>query len=1013
MAETRRASQVATHTANIIRNTCKFIPVVGKFGDALAKLLDAYADKFKAKTEQDELLNLLSDFTALFYEPLKFFAKADSSRARCPIEKFSGNIRLILDRIESVMEKCKNLLNKYVKAGKFQKTFSLSLTKQEFKDLRGSLTAASNLIGDFCSFQQHAMITKVYESMELDTSIVEIISEGLQNMYCSQDFLNFRMLPSHPKRKLSSLLETFVQLDCQHSEVSQIDPRLFPVLKPLLSENNSIVVGNAGFGKSTLATVVACICANTVTPIKALEANPMLSNVVRRGFPLLVRLRHYFALEEQKPENKVGFLHYVFRRLNRHWDASSVPFSSFKSFVTKLPRVYLILDGLDEVDHKDIVKLTEAMNKIIESFAAENQLKVVITTRPASLDILKKLPVPDPVVLQLRPLSNEMIFESFEKHAHCLFKDQRIDMLQRFKGSFDTLSDDLKSFLRVPLHVSMAVMVLREKITLNPNRYLFFSEFCDVIFKREAEVDRYDGSKSGLAQKINEFQDDLKETHEILAYKSYVDPNFHPPIVSKEVMDSALDEVFRNLDSKTQDDMKMCVTTRLTMVKDSSEGFRFEFQIKPLCAFYAANYMLSRWSKNRAEKIDFQLTCDNYNRWRDVIEFLLDGMFQTKYRNDVATMFKIILESTSTQRENLLLWSGEDQFAIDILCHVQHLTKQQIQNMKMYLVEIAKSIFKLFLLNLMPGTSPSHYTHVTLHIDRWVEPLPELPAYLTPYATMTTYAKALVKLAAYLSSDEVAKFEDLLHKSLKVSLAASALVAWMFSLAYLNVIEKESKPDYFHLEPLIKKNIPTPDDILSTSQANLFAFLAIQTCPATTPFWKQFATIPTAPRNDWSGVRYMSLPVLRWCVVIHKISFEECSLPPNLFSIEEETFPMVLTDGVQEPAEKRKFWRGVVPALIGESYFPVNDMVVENLSSEVTWVHEFHEDERNLTIHYENCLLMSLHLFTLHTNESPFDPSRHRNRIDSLTVTGNPSEGTIQIPPVTAMEKDKSRYTML
>eukprot|EP00039_Didymoeca_costata_P016876 m.307719 g.307719 ORF g.307719 m.307719 type:complete len:967 (-) comp16463_c2_seq4:185-3085(-) len=955
MAETRRASQVATHTANIIRNTCKFIPVVGKFGDALAKLLDAYADKFKAKTEQDELLNLLSDFTALFYEPLKFFAKADSSRARCPIEKFSGNIRLILDRIESVMEKCKNLLNKYVKAGKFQKTFSLSLTKQEFKDLRGSLTAASNLIGDFCSFQQHAMITKVYESMELDTSIVEIISEGLQNMYCSQDFLNFRMLPSHPKRKLSSLLETFVQLDCQHSEVSQIDPRLFPVLKPLLSENNSIVVGNAGFGKSTLATVVACICANTVTPIKALEANPMLSNVVRRGFPLLVRLRHYFALEEQKPENKVGFLHYVFRRLNRHWDASSVPFSSFKSFVTKLPRVYLILDGLDEVDHKDIPKFTEAMTGIIGSFTAENQLKVVITTRPTSLDILNELPVPDPIVLKLQPLRNEKIFESFEKHAHCLFGEDGKQMLDRFKASFDSLSEDVKSFLRVPLHVSMAVMVLREKESLNSNRYMFFSEFCDVIFKREAEVDRYDGDKSESAPHINENSDDLKETHEIMAYKSYVDPNFHPPIVSKEVMDSALDEAFGDKDSETQYNMKKCVTTRLTMVKDSSQGEHFEFQIKPLCAFFAANHMISRWRKKEPETIDFRVLCDKYSRWRDVIEFIRDGMFQKKYRKDVATMYKIILECTSTQRENFLLWSGGDQFAIDILCHVQDLKPEQIQTMKMYFVESAKSIFKKILLNcVVENGENSGICNVGRRKGKRYA-----RESLTTYATLTTYAKALVKLAANLSSDEVAKLANLLHQSLKVSLAADAVAAWLFSLAYLKVIEKK-EPDFFHLEPLIKKNIPTPDDILSTSQANLFAFLAIQTCPAATSFWNQFATFPTAPSNDWSEVRYLSLPFLQTCVA-YGINFQESTLPPNLFSTNEII-------GNQE-------WVVFDPML-----FPmfalnlpgaVKDIVVENLSSEVTLVHDFHinshkeashSNEGNLTIFDENCYFMSLNL---------------------------------------------------
>eukprot|EP00039_Didymoeca_costata_P005969 m.86270 g.86270 ORF g.86270 m.86270 type:complete len:964 (+) comp13050_c0_seq1:299-3190(+) len=747
----------------------------------------------------------------------------------------------ILKKFKKVVERSCGFIEKFKETSTWKKLFEEN--KKKLEGLNASLSEFILLLGAWAPLnnfatlaQTNEMVKRIAQSLSLDTPVDKIVLEGLRGLYSSADYM--------ASGRGTNIFEHFV-----HMKVTQSWSK-YPVLETVLAPTSdlftTIVVGNAGFGKSSLSTVIAGLCANTYfpnNPIEKIQKNAVSQIPIPWTFPLLIRLRHFFSESEKGKADKKGFLHYVYRRL-KEYPTEECSYGRFCNYVSKQPQIYFILDGFDEVHTDDHNSFKECL-QLITNLDFKSKVRVLITTRPATLQSLTDL-VPSVIigdtgsnheVLSLVPLDDDLVMQTFNQFAISKFKDKEESLLRMFKKSFEALSGDLQAFLRVPLHVIMAVDVFESEGTLETDRFSFFQEFCSVIFKREAELSKTKGNKSKYAVPIKQNSRKLRIGHDELAFESYV--SGRPPNITSASLNKVSTQLATDICEEThmqpcsqQDaeaEVKECITARLAMIK--SRGDEYEFQVKSLCAYFAASHLFGLWDKKK--KTGFDKLANDYDRWRDVIEFLVPRIF----RRDGSDVRATIMKNLKPTCEDFTAWSGLDEMALHIFTEVNKNPKApDADDRRRFLLQMCRSIRKCFLLNRYPTFSD--------------------------VGSMRKYTQAFCSLVSKCKEDELVELKNMLFPFLEIGLAARAVTAWEFCLSYneASMNQESSSTDPLGIEQLYSEHLPKAGIALNDIDAGLFADLALfHEVDVNDPFWQQFPHLARDGENklDWSNVRYI------------------------------------------------------------------------------------------------------------------------------------------------------------
>src|SRR6266478_1861054 len=266
-----------------------------------------------------------------------------------------------------------------------------------------------------------------------------------------------------------------------------------------------VLVGGPGQGKSTIAQYLCQVyrvalladghkplsheCVNAVHLIqKHCKAEELPSPRARR-FPVRVVLSDFAKeLASDRPDAPKSLLAYIAHRI-RHRTNSALSADDLKEWIANYPW-FLVLDGLDEVpasSNRNQV-LTAITEFWVDVATSRGDLLVLATTRPQgySRDFS-----PDFYIHRyLSPLSVKDALRYAERLTEARFGHD-VERRRRVMERLNTAStvEATARLMTSPLQVTIMATLVDRAGQPPPERWRLFSEYYDVIYKREMERD--------------------------------------------------------------------------------------------------------------------------------------------------------------------------------------------------------------------------------------------------------------------------------------------------------------------------------------------------------------------------------------------------------------------------------------------------------------------------------------------------------------------------------------------
>jgi hypothetical protein len=417
------------------------------------------------------------------------------------------------------------------------------------------------------------------------------------------------------------------------------------------------IKGGPGQGKSTLAQYLSQIQRAAliltsdgpqVTPQQKVVAKEVESRASQSGFwPLAPRVPVYIELKDfaqwygqhGETESRV-LLSYLADRLGANLGQTVHAGMLKRAFAAA--RWLFVFDGLDEVpsDVKDAVaaQVITFVDDVLVGCAAD--ALAICTSRPQGYS--GQFSTLDAAVVDLVNLSPDQALACakpvLEIDRSAEESKKYLDILHVAIGS-----PSVREIMTTPLQAHIMAVVVRDGGKPPERKWHLFSNFYQVIKKREANRTLPD---KNLAELLREGDKLLKALHNRLGFE------LHRRAETSQGAQTSLDRtelnaIIRQTVSQLQDsDVDRTVLTlieatteRLILVNTPETGTAVRFDIRPLQEFFAAEYLYeSISSKQLGERLRV-IAGDSH--WREVMHFLLSALVE----NDRQTELSVAVEA--------------------------------------------------------------------------------------------------------------------------------------------------------------------------------------------------------------------------------------------------------------------------------------------------------------------------------------------------------------------------------
>ncbi|WP_309732096.1 hypothetical protein [Chamaesiphon sp. OTE_75_metabat_556] len=430
------------------------------------------------------------------------------------------------------------------------------------------------------------------------------------------------------------------------------------------------IKGGPGQGKSTIGQYfcqiqrAALILQKQIQPV--LAPKKALASEIRKvaekaGFwtsspriPLYIELKDFAHWFGQHDKNKArGILTYLAEYISIGVE-QTVQVGTLKRLIGSY-RWFVVFDGLDEVpqDVKDAVALEVChfVNDI--AVAVNSDMLTICTSRPQGYS--GQFTNLDAPIIELLNLSPEQALE-------CAKPVIELDRpVSESKKSMQILTSAIQSpavceLMTTPLQAHIMAVVVRDGERPPERRWKLFTNFYQVIKKREANRDLPDRK---IAKLLREDEKLLKTVHNRLGFVLHAQAESSQGAQTKLSRDefkllvtgAVSQMVETNIDEQV-DILMEATTDRLVLVSTPDDGDYVRFDVRQLQEFFAAEFIYESASVDELRD-RLQLIAGDAH-WREVTHFLLSALIENDRKTELTVAIQV-LENLNEGDEHIRL----------------------------------------------------------------------------------------------------------------------------------------------------------------------------------------------------------------------------------------------------------------------------------------------------------------------------------------------------------------------
>lgn len=417
------------------------------------------------------------------------------------------------------------------------------------------------------------------------------------------------------------------------------------------------VKGGPGQGKSTVGQYFCQLQRASLILQDDLSVAPEMRELARKvkekadplGFwpsapriPIAVELKDYAQwLATRRDEAPVGILTYLASRIEK---ATEVPVS-----VAALKRAlgarswFVAFDGLDEVPHDRREAVAQEVRHFLGNVAAETgaDLLALCTSRPQGYT--GQFSNLDGPTIELAPLSP----------AQALQCARPVIEMSRSAGeaaaalnvlTLATQSESVRELMATPLQAHIMAVVVRDGQRPPERRWKLFTNFYEVIRRREANRNLPDAR---LARLLREEESLLKTVHTRLGWVLHARAETSAGAQTdlhrdefRRLVEQAVEQMVEDEVESTVEVLMKATTDRLVLVSTPDDGDHVRFHIRPLQEFFAAEFLYESVSAEQLRERLQVLGGDAH--WREVIHFLLSALVENNRQTELSVAVDVL-----------------------------------------------------------------------------------------------------------------------------------------------------------------------------------------------------------------------------------------------------------------------------------------------------------------------------------------------------------------------------------
>jgi hypothetical protein len=422
----------------------------------------------------------------------------------------------------------------------------------------------------------------------------------------------------------------------------------------------SFIRGGPGNGKSTVTQFLcqiqraALLDASSEMPVPT-KVRDLTKDIKERAehsgywplsprVPVHVELRLYAQWYGEQSEGSArGVLSYLAARLQKDLEQPVLVGTLKRAFAKE--RWLFVFDGLDEVpgDVKD--RLAGEMRKFSDEtlFECRADALIICTSRPqgysGQFDELR------PTIVDLVKLSPN---EALACADPVLMIDRSKEEIEQYRSTLREaiMSPSIREIMTTPLQTHIMAVVVRDGGRPPERRWQLFSNFYQVIKKREANRNLADPK---IARLLREGDKLIKALHNRLGFELHYRAEKSTGAqtsITRLDLKAIISEIVHSL----QDDdiegtialLDEATTERLVLVNTPENGDAVRFDIRPLQEFFAAEYMYE--SANEKGFLDRLRSIAPDSHWREVMHFLISALVEQARHGELAQAIEVLSE---------------------------------------------------------------------------------------------------------------------------------------------------------------------------------------------------------------------------------------------------------------------------------------------------------------------------------------------------------------------------------
>lgn len=416
--------------------------------------------------------------------------------------------------------------------------------------------------------------------------------------------------------------------------------------------------GGPGQGKSTVGQYfcqlqrAAFILQEDGPPVTAAvraTAEEVRTSALERGFwpksariPITIELKeyaHWFGTQDSNQPR--GILTYLAQKI-----AASVEQQVLVGTLKRALEVggwFAVFDGLDEVpaDVKDAV--ASEVRHFVDDIVVEKNcdLLTLCTSRPQGYS--GQFSGMDGPTIDLVNLSAQQALDCAKPLLELgRTEPEAAKSLQILKAAIE--SSSVKELMTTPLQAHIMAVVIRDGGRPPDRKWLLFTNFYQVIRRREANRNLPDPR---LAKLLREDEQLLKTVHNRLGFVLQARAETSKGaqtslnrIEFEELVRNAV-ELMKNTDVEGIVQVLMEATTdRLVLVSTPDDGNSVRFDIRPLQEFFAAEFLYESVDANELRDRLEILSGDSH--WREVVHFLMSALIENNRKTELAVAISVL-----------------------------------------------------------------------------------------------------------------------------------------------------------------------------------------------------------------------------------------------------------------------------------------------------------------------------------------------------------------------------------